>query len=161
MRCRHRGARHENRISTGSGARGGDGAAGCGEVGFKAARVGHRSAGAGIVQSVCQLRKYRGGAGFEGNEHALGESAAKDCAVGPRDHHAGDPDVAGISGPAHGDGKAIHIIDHHHSDRTGLLSGSYLAGKEAGTAVDKGNLASDFGSIGNAAVVPILAGIEG
>ena len=160
MGCRHRGARHGNGFGAVSGARGGDGAAGCGEVGFKAARVGHRSAGAGIVQSVCQLRTHRGGARFEGDGHALGESAAKDCAVGPGDHHAGDLDVAGISGPAHGDGKAIHIIDHHHSNRTGLLSGSHLAGEEAGTAVDEGNLASDLGSIGNTAVVPILAGIQ-
>ena len=161
MGCRHRGARHDNGFGAGSGARGGDGAAGCGEVGFKAARVGHRSAGAGIVQSVCQLRTHRGGARFEGDGHALGQSAAKDCAVGPGDHHAGDLDVAGISGPAHGDGKAIHIIDHHHGDRARLLGRPNLAGKEAGSPIDEGNLASDFGSIGNAAVVPILAGIEG
>ena len=161
MRCRHRGARHGNRFSAGSGVRRGDGAAGCGEVGFEAARVGHRSAATGIVQSVGQLWTHRGGAGFEGNEHALGESAAKDCAVGPGDHHARNRDIAGISGPAHGDGKAIHIIDHHHGDRTRLLGCPNLAGKEAGTAVDESNLASDFGSIGNTAVVPILAGIEG
>ena len=161
MGCRHRGARHENRFGAGSGARGGDGAAGCGEVGFKAARVGHRSAGARFIHSVGQLRTHRGGAGFEGDGHALGQSAAKDCAVGPRDHHAGDPDVAGISGPAHGDGKTIHIINHHHGDRTGLLGRPNLAGKKAGAAVDEGNLASDFGSIGNTTVVPILAGIEG
>ena len=161
MGCRHRSPRHDNGFSAGSGACGGDGAAGCGEVGFKAARVGHRSAGTGIVHSVGQLRTHRGGAGFEGDGHALGESAAKDCTVGPGDHHAGDLDVAGISGPAHGDGKAIHIIDHHHRHGSGLLSSSYLAGKEAGSPIDEGNLASDFGSIGNEAVVPILAGIEG
>ena len=161
MGCRHRCARHGNRFGTVSGARGGNGAAGCGEVGFEAARVGYRSAGTGIIHPVGQLWTHRGGAGFEGNEHALGESAAKDCAVGPGDHHARNFDVAGISRPAHGDGKAIHIIDHHHGDRARLLGCPNLAGKEAGTAVDEGNLASDFGSIGNAAVVPILAGIEG
>ena len=161
MGCRHRSPRHDNGFSAGSGACGGDGAAGCGEVGFKAARVGHRSAGTGIVHSVGQLRTHRGGAGFEGDGHALGESAAKDCTVGPGDHHARNRDIAGISGPAHGDGKAIHIIDHHHRHGSGLLSSSYLAGKEAGSPIDEGNLASDFGSIGNEAVVPILAGIEG
>ena len=161
MGCGHGGSGHGDGFGAQTSARGRDGAAWCGDVGLEAAGVGDRSAGTGVVESVGEFGSDRGGPGFEGDEEPITESAAEDGAVGSGNHHARNFDVAGVSRPAHGDGKAIHIVHHHHGHRTRFLGRPYLAGEEAGAAVDEGDLASDFGSIGDAAVVAVLAGIQG
>ena len=161
MGCGHGGSRHGDGFGAQAGARGGNGTARCGDVWLEAAGVGDRPAGTGVVEPVGQFGSDRGGAGFEGDEEPITESSTQDGAVGPGDHHARNLDVTGVSGSAHGNGKSVHIIDHHHGHRTGLLSRPHLAGKEAGAAVDEGDLALHLGSIGDAAVITILAGVQG